>query len=407
MRQVSTVAGLALAVLATASAQQPLSVAAAVAQALGSHPLLSAGSERIAVTSGLLAQAGLRPNPRATLQTENWRPYERNWFEPSTDTDTFAMLTQPFELGAKRARRQETAAAAVRRAELERHLLSRQIAARVRMAYWNAAGAEKVRQLWVENGRTFQQVVEYHEIRVREGAMAEADLLKVRLEGERLALAANAAALDFDRARIQLFRAMGGTEFPAVRLTDVLDLSPAPKGDVARAVADRVEVQLARHAVEQARANLRLQQSLARPDLDATLGYKRTAGYNTAMAGLSMAIPFRNRNQGSIAAAGAEIRAAEAEVAAAVALVKAEVASADREVEMRRAQISGLLKNSLTLAAESSRIALAAYREGGADLLRLLDAERVRIELEVLYYRSLTEYRQSVVTWETAMGVTE
>jgi outer membrane protein TolC len=86
-------------------------------------------------------------------------------------------------------------------------------------------------------------------------------------------------------------------------------------------------------------------------------------------------------------------------------LIRAEVRAAQVEVEMRRGQITGLLKRSLEQAAESSRIAQAAYREGGADLLRLLDAERVRIELEVLYARTLADYRASVVALETAMGV--
>ena len=54
---------------------------------------------------------------------------------------------------------------------------------------------------------------------------------------------------------------------------------------------------------------------------------------------------------------------------------------------------------------ETSRIALGAYREGGADLLRLLDAERVRIDIELLYLRTLAEYRQSMVALEAAMGV--
>jgi outer membrane protein TolC len=122
---------------------------------------------------------------------------------------------------------------------------------------------------------------------------------------------------------------------------------------------------------------------------------------------LSLPLPFHNRNQGTVAAAGAEVRVAEAEVAAAEALVRAEVEAAGRDVSLRRAQLTGLLKNSLEHAAESSRIAQAAYREGGADLLRLLDAERVRIELEVLYYRSLAEYRQSVATLSAAMGAAQ
>jgi outer membrane protein TolC len=377
-----------------------------VDHALRSHPLLTAGSERIAASAGLLRQAGLRPNPRATLQTENWRPYGNPSFRPGADTDTFAFLIQPLETAGKRERRRDLASAHVRRAELERELLARQIAGRVRQAYWNAAGAEKIRDLWVENGRNFQQIVEYHEIRVREGAMAEADLLKVRLEGERLAVAANSAALDAERARIQLFREMGQTSFPETPLGDALALEPAPPAaDLGRALADRAELKLARQAIEQARVNVRLQQAMARPDLELMLGYKRATGFHTAIGGVQFGLPFFNRNQGAIAAAVADTRAGEAELAAAEAMVRAEVRAAQIEVEMRRRQIAELLVPSLGRAAESARIAQAAYREGGADLLRLLDAERLRIELEVLHYRTLAEYRQSVAALESALGV--
>jgi outer membrane protein TolC len=56
-------------------------------------------------------------------------------------------------------------------------------------------------------------------------------------------------------------------------------------------------------------------------------------------------------------------------------------------------------------AQESARISLAAYREGGADLLRLLDSERTRSEVQLLHFRTLGEYQQSRVALETAVGV--
>jgi outer membrane protein TolC len=236
--------------------------------------------------------------------------------------------------------------------------------------------------------------------------MAEADLLKVRLEGERLSVAANAAALDAERARIQLFREMGQTEFPEARLTEPLELDAAAvTADVSAALENRTEMKLARQAREQALAGVRLQQALARPDLELVLGYKRTAGFHTALGGFQFALPFNNRNQGNIAASEAEVRVADSELAATAALVRAEVRAALTEVEMRRKQLTGLLRALMEHAAESSRIALAAYQEGGADLLRLLDAERVRIEAQALYYRTLSEYRQSVAALEAAMGI--
>ena len=404
MRTIRNLLGYGVFLPALLCAQPSFSVREAVARALAGHPLLAAGAARVAVSSGHLEQAGLRPNPRLVLQSENWRAY--GGFQPNEELDHYGYLSQPFETAGKRLRRVEAARAGLRRAELEKELLARQIAARVKQAYWAAAGAVRISQLWLENARNFHQIVEYHEARVKEGAMAEADLLKVRLEEQRLAVAANSAGLETERARIQLFREMGATQFPQAAFSDRLDPGPPPPiAAVEEALANRTEVKLARQSGDQARANLRLQQANARPDFDLTLGYKRTAGFHTAVAGAQLPLPLFNRNQGNVGAATAEIRAAESELAAAEALVRAEVRAAQSEVEMRRRQIEVLLKGARERAAESSRIALAAYREGGTDLLRLLDAERFRIEVEVLYARTLADYQGSVVALETAMGV--
>jgi len=384
-----------------ARGETSLSLREAVSRALESHPAMAAGTARVAASSALVVQSGLRPNPRLVLQSENWRSYGTPGFRANEDPDTFAYLTQPIETASKRQRRLDVARAAEKRASLERQLLARQIAGRVGQAYWGAAGAARVEALWLENARNFRQIVEYHEHRVREGAMAEADLLKVQLEGERLAVSANAAALEAARARIDLFREMGASEFPDVRFSDLLELGPDPSD----ATGERTEIRLAEQAVAQAQANLGLQRALAKPDVEVSLGYKRTTGFHTAFGGVQVPLSVFNRNQGNIGYAEADIRALQSELAATRALVSAEVRAARTEVEMRRKQITGLLAASLDRARESSRIAQAAYREGGSDLLGLLDAERVRIELEVLYARSLTEYRQSVVALETALGV--
>ncbi len=388
-------------------AQTSLSLRDAVSQALRTHPLLAAGSERIAAAEGLRVQSSYRPNPRIILQTENLRAHGEPGFKFSDQADTYAYFSQLIETAGKRDRRVEVASANVRRAELERELLERQIAGRVKLAYWNAAGAQKAYELLLDTIRNFRQIVDYHEARVREGAMAEVDLLRVRLEGERLDLAANSAALEAERARIALFREMGQSQFPAVMFTEPLERMDGdlPSVDPARALAERTEVKLARLEAERARANLRLQKAAAKPDLDVLAGYKRAAGFHTLLAGVQVSLPVANRNQGNIVAAGREVRVAEASLAAVEALVAAEVQAARRDFEIRRRQVLEALPALRDRASESSRISLAAYREGGADLLRLLDSERVRFEIQLLYYRALADYQQSKVALETAMGV--
>jgi cobalt-zinc-cadmium efflux system outer membrane protein len=373
---------------------------------MDTHPLLAVGTARIRAGEGLRLQAGLRPNPTLTLQAENLRPYGGENFQPSREIDAFAFVTQPWELGQKRLRRIQFAEANLRRAELERELLAKQIAGRVRQSYWNALGAQKIHELLLETVANFQNIVQYHVIRVREGAMAEADLLRVRIEGERIAVAANAAALDAERAGIQLLRDMGQVEFPALRLSENMDAPLSnPLADVERALEQRTEVRLARQSRETAEANVRLQQANARPDLGLTAGYKRTNGFSSLMGAVQIPLRFSDRNQGNIAAAQAEVRMAESELAAAAALVRAEVRSAQADVDSRYRQLTQMLQGVVERSAESSRIAQAAYREGGADLLGLLDAERVRIDLQMLYYRTLSEYRQGEAALETAMGV--
>ncbi len=400
-----------LIVLAVAApAQTPLAVTEAVREALSAHPLLAAAGGRISVAEGMRRQAALGPNPRLVLQSENVRPYGpfRFW----NDTDDFAYLQQTFETAGKRQRRVELADVDLRATRLRLELLRSQISGRVQQAYWIAAGASEVHKLLMASGANFQRIVEYHEIRVRLGAMAEADLLRVRLEKERLAVAANAAQLEAERARILLFQEMGRAEFPEVSFADPLE-APAPletpaqpaAADVSTALRQRVEMQLARLAVEQAQAGLRLHQSAARPNLEVLFGYKRTAGFDTMVGGVQFDLPLGNRNQGGLAAAAADIRRAEADLAATQALVRAEVSAAIADERMRRRQIADALRPMRQQAAESSRISQAAYQEGGADLLRLLDAERIRIETDVQYVRSLAEYRQSLAALASALGV--
>ncbi len=388
-------------------AQSRLSERDCVSKALASHPLLAALSERVEAATGLSRQAALRPNPRFQFQTENQRSWGTPPFEYGNDADVYAFFSQSLQTAGKRGRRMELAGENQRRTSLERELLSRQIAQRVRLAYWNAAGAEKLFDLLRENGRTFGQIVDYHRARVREGAMAEADLIRVQIEAERLEIAANNAGLDAERARIQLFREMGALEFPAAELSDSLDqgVNKAILVDVSRALSDRLEMQIARQAVEQALAAERLQRAFSRPDLDFVGGYKRTSGYNTWLGGFQFNVPLNDRNQGNIAAASAEVRYARGSLAATEAIVRAEVKAARTDFETRRRQVAVTLKPMMERASESSRIAVAAYREGGADLLRLLDAERIRIDAELLYYRTLADFQQSVVMLETALGV--
>ena len=92
---------------------------------------------------------------------------------------------------------------------------------------------------------------------------------------------------------------------------------------------------------------------------------------------------------------------------AAEAEVRADYYGAVQDYELRRAEFLDALQPFREHAANISAIAAAAYAEGGTDLLRLLDAERARLDAELAWARGMVDYRQSIVRLEAAEGVSQ
>ena len=383
-----------------------LSLANAIAEAESRHPAGSVAEGRVAAAEGLRLQAGLGVNPRLYLQSENTRFWQSPGFVYPRDADTFAYFSQVFEIAGKRERRKELAAANVKISELDRAVTRRQIAARVSLAYWSAVAAARVRTVIDENAATFERIVQYHRDRVREGAIAEVDLLRVLLERDRLLVNARTAAQEYEQAVINLQREMGRVTFdPALTLSDTLsDVRDVSPPDIQEVLRSRLETAEGQANVERAHRNVALQQSLAKQDPEVLFGYKRTAGYNTMIGGLQWNLPLRNRNQGQIASAQAEVRVAENQARLVESQVRADVEAAWAAYQGRKKLLTETLGPMQQRADEIARIALAAYREGGLDLLRLIDAERARLEALTLYYRALADYQQSVTTLQIVTG---
>jgi outer membrane protein, heavy metal efflux system len=132
-----------------------------------------------------------------------------------------------------------------------------------------------------------------------------------------------------------------------------------------------------------------------------------TTGVNTAVAGVRMTLPIMDRNQGNRAAAGAEVRRQQQLLEAAEASVRADYYSALQEYELRRTEVVETLQPLRQHAANISQITQAAYIQGGTDLLRLLDAERARLDAGLAYVSGMVEYQQSIANLQAAEGATQ
>ncbi len=388
----------------------------AIEIAFSRHGDLEAARAAIQARAGSTRQAGVMPNPVFSFQTENWRFYGTPGFSASRNLDVFAWVGIPIETAGKRRRRVELAEADERIAEHRRQRVAWSIRQGVKRAYWKALAAVSDVEMLARSRDTLQHLEDTHEVQVRQGGMAEVDLIKVRVEAGRAALVLSGAEMEVSRSKIALLEAMGILEVntgfevrqPEPRPVNLSwDDTQATRQTLEAASAHRPEILIARAQVERARAELALQRSLARPDVRPFLGYKRTGGFNTLMGGFSIPLPVRDRNTGRIEEALAEVRRREAALRAVEARIGAEVAAAVETVRRSREMLRSMETGMLDRARETSRIAQAAYQEGGVELLEVLDAQRAQNEIGLFHSRSAFDYQLSWVDLETASGTSD
>lgn len=391
---------------ASASAQAPqrLSLPEAITQALNS-PQAQVAAAHVDEARGLKRQAGLTFNPRLFLASEDFRPWADDFSFP-TQAEDYGYLSETFELDGKRHRRVALADAQLHQREAEAALLRAQIAGRVAGAYWNAVALGQVAALLAQDMTAVDEMVRYHKERVDAGAMRGVDLLRMQIERDRLEVALRTAQRDAEQARLELFRQMGRAPQAGVVLADVLTTPPAVAPvPLATVLAQRPDVHAAQEGVTAAEADVRLQHANAVPNVDLLGGYKRNGALNTGYGALQIDLPLRNRNQGEIERANAGVIAAKAYLAALQLQIKAEVDEAEANYKQAQEIVNRLLPDMQQKARENLDLLTQAYRIGGVDLLRYLDAERTEFDVEVSALRTLAELQQAALRLQLSYGV--
>jgi outer membrane protein, heavy metal efflux system len=390
-----------------------LSLGSALDRARMQNPQVAIARARVSEAEGMREQAGLIPNPSLYASSENTPLGGSQPFTFGNDTDDYVYLTEKIELGGKRSRRVAFASERVTQMSIQSEVAMRQLMARVATAYWMAAGSAALDLLYKRQVNTLDDIVVYNHARVQKGATAEADLIRIELESDRLKAQATLAAQQARRSLITLYREMGATAFPdsvvfTERLDDLAEIRPP---DLETVLRDRPEMRAAREGLKQAEANLDLQRANAVPDPQLMAGYKRFSGsgqytgQNTIFFGFQVPLPIFDRNQGQIEAAEAKVLGAKEAVTDQEIAIRAEVESALSDYGSRREALLKVLPQMAHQAAESDQIAEGAYRLGGADILRFLDASRMDIETQVLFVQTLIDYHGSVVNVELVTGV--
>jgi cobalt-zinc-cadmium efflux system outer membrane protein len=206
-------------------------------------------------------------------------------------------------------------------------------------------------------------------------------------------------------SRVDLARQIGQPLSGDVELTDSIDtLETIPQQELDAVLARRADVAAAQDELAAAEADLRLQKALGVPDLDLLGGYKRNSGANTLYSALQIPLPVRNRNQGEVQRAQANIQIAQAQLEQVKLTVQADVNVATEAYTREQEIVQKTLPDMRNHAKQNLAVMNDAYKTGGVDLLRYIDAERTEIDVEVNTLRMLSEFHQTAVRLQLAYG---
>ncbi len=385
-----------------------VSLESATEQFLRKNLTVEAARLEISVAEAERIGARLRPRPGLTASAENLRLSGET---PASRLQEFGVtVAQPIELGNRKARRVEVAERTVSVSEARLTEVLRRQLFDLKKTYYESVLGRALLGIEQENRDNFEGLVQFNKARFEEGYIAEGDLLKVRLERIKFDFAVANAELAFRKTKIRLLELIGEPDFERAAKVDVTSRLQMPTVDLnlvqlrEAALANRPEVKVAEAEVALAESTIKLERSRAHGELTPYVGYKRVGVDNTVLAGVTVPLPFGNRNQSGIARAEAGQKVAETTVRFVRNRALAEVEVAFRAYETAREQVRAYQAGLLKQADESREIQLAAYQEGVAELITLIEAQKTRTEIRANYYRAIFDYYTSIFQLELATG---
>lgn len=394
-----------------------------VATALRDAPSILAGRSREDEARGVRLQAGLRPNPVASVQRRE---------EPgSAGYQTSLGFVWPLDL-FRRDDRVSAAESGVAFATERTTEDEWRLATAVRRQAGRVLASVRRFEISTALAQAARQTLDLVDARVQSGAAPSLERNQAEIEWRRHEVQAIRIGAEVDTGLAAL-RALAGLEAGSpLRLRDDLETAvrmasesaaAAESSATAGTVDERPDVRVAGAAVDRAVTTRDLADELGRADASLTAGYARTrnglpqrgldlAGQpvplvgrtHSLIVGMSVTLPWRNRNQGAVAAASAAVQTATHLRDAVRLAAGAEIAAAAfRESEARRAL--GLLENGTRdLASSNLDVVRESYTLGRATLVDVLDETRRYLDFEMAYTAALAEAFDAYVELKAVRG---
>ncbi len=389
------------------------------ARAVAENGDLLAGRQEVAAAQGGLLQAGLRANPM--VQTSGMKA-------ANSPMNSFMLgASLPLELFQRKERRVEVARGEVTVSEFEQADRERRLRAMVESKFGDVLAARRDLSFTVDLLALNRQALELTQARADSGAAPrlDADLLRVevnRIDAMRAEFEAKVGA-----ALLALKSLVGLMPGEDLRLKGSLETPPltiAQEEALRRALATRPDLLALRAAEGVGSSKVKQAETEGKLDASVSATYQRSdngfmqRGFNTAgqltrvqgifqtlTLGVAMTLPVRDRNQGAVAAAAAEVEGARRRREYAELVIAQEVASAFLVQGKARESLDIYGRGVRDQAVQNLAVIRRTYELGRNQLLDVIAEQRRLIDVETGYTEALNRYYQSCVAVRAAANL--
>ena len=384
----------------------PLDLRSAIALAQRANPGLSSAAREQEATDAAVLQAGAWPNPVLEAQVEDLRRDNRT---------TTLLLSQPVELGGKRAARVTAAERA--RDQAASALLARrsELRASTITLFFDVLAAQERLRLMQDSLGLAQAATRAAANRVAAGKVPPLEETRSRVAEAGIQVELQQAEGALRSARRQLAALWGNPDPRFTQAQGAVDRLPplAPAQDVERRLAAAPVLRQARLEVERRQALSQLEQARRVPDITVSLGAKRVPadegmgsgnGRNQVVVGVSVPLPIFDTNRGNVAEALSREEKARDDLAAAELQLGADVAQATERLRSARAAAETLQRDALPGAEAAYKAAAKGFELGKFSFLEALDAQRTHFQVRNQYLMAVADAHRAASELDRLLG---
>ncbi|GMQ81110.1 MAG: TolC family protein [Rhodothermia bacterium] len=386
----------------TPSPYGSISLRDAIALSLLNNPELQAFGWEVRAAEARTIQAALFPNPEIGVELENFAGTGPiNGLDVS---DVTVSLSQLVELGGDRLKRKRVASLETDLAGWDYETVRLDVLTETTQAFASVlasqerlALADSLTQLARRVFKTVSARVNAGKVSPLEKTRAQIILSSARIENE-------LAVKDLLAKRVQLSATWGSPTALFDRVVgDYYLVTRPPRLDVIYALVDR-NPEIVRWADEMALRHsvIALEKARGIPDPVLFAGPRRIRelGETALTAGISIPLPFFDRNQGAIREAKYRLRVTEALQRATEVGTRRRLSDAFQSLDAAYTEIELLSADILPAARENFTGVQIGYTNGKIDLLSVLDAQRTLFETTNQYIDVLDAYHTSLADVE-------